>query len=427
MPRANIVDDLVPLAVPPADLELLPGNPRRGEVAAVKASYVHFGQRKPIVARRSDRTVIAGNHQLMAVRELGWDAIAVVWVEDDDATAEAFALTDNRTGELGTYNRPDLSAMMTRVAEAGLLEVTGWAREDLAELMTSLRPPPTTDPDELPAAPKQVISAPGDLWELGPHRLGVGDSTVGADVARLLGDEVPVLLVTDPPYGVSLDASWRTKAGLQRRGQTDRLEGDDRVDWGEAYALSGADVAFVWHAGLLGPAVAESLERVGYELRSQIVWVKPVFVIGRGHYHGKHESCWHAVKPGGRHDDAAYCWYAVRDGASGHWTGDRTQSTVWEAPAPRQIASGSAEHREDHPTQKPVSLFQRPIRNHSRGGELIYDAFAGSGTALIAAHMEGRRAAVMEKSPTYADLICRRWQRFTGEKPVRSGEVVAFE
>jgi hypothetical protein len=134
-----IAEDLRPLAFPVADLELLPGNPRRGDVDAVGRSLEEFGQRKPIVVRRSDRVVVAGNHTLQAAQRLGWESVAVVWVDDDDTRAKAFALADNRTAELGGYDDEALAEMIAGVrgADPELLAATGWSEADVLAVLAT--------------------------------------------------------------------------------------------------------------------------------------------------------------------------------------------------------------------------------------------------------------------------------------------------
>jgi DNA modification methylase len=151
---------------------------------------------------------------------------------------------------------------------------------------------------------------------------------------------------------------------------------DDRVDWGAAFALFPGDELYVWHAGLMAGPVAASLEREGFTIRSQIIWVKPHFALSRGAYHWQHEPCYYAVRAGGR----------------ARWQGDRTQSTVWEAPnANPHGGDRSGENTPTgHSTQKPVCLFERAILNHTRRGDAVYEPFSGSGTALIAAQKTGR-------------------------------------
>jgi DNA modification methylase len=171
---------------------------------------------------------------------------------------------------------------------------------------------------------------------------------------------------------------------------------DDRADWRAAWALFPGDVAYVWHAGNKAHIVAESIEASGFTIRAQIIWAKHQFVIGRGHYHPHHEPC----------------WYAVRESKTGHWTGDRTQSTLWQIGKPLNSETG-------HSTQKPVECMRRPIENNSSAGQAVYDPFLGSGTTLVAAEMMGRVCHGIEIDPGYCDVAVTRWENFTGKKAER--------
>ncbi len=231
------------------------------------------------------------------------------------------------------------------------------------------------------------------------HRITCGDSTDAAIVTLALGGHKPHLMVTDPPYGVEYDATWRGKAGHATMGKnrTGIVHHDDRADWREAWALFPGSIAYVWHGGLMAGVVAESLTSCGFVLRSQIIWNKTVMAMGRGDYHWKHEPCWYAVK------------------GTGVWEGDRKQTTVWDFASPLHIMGGSKETKTAHPTQKPVECMKRPIENNSSPGDWVYDPFSGSGTTIIAAEMAGRRCAAIELHPQYVDLAVRRWQTFTGK------------
>jgi DNA modification methylase len=271
-----------------------------------------------------------------------------------------------------------------------------------AQLEDELEPPEEVhpgqcDPDEVPEALPEAISRPGDLWILGEHRLLCGDSTTADDVARLLGTDKPHLMVTDPPYGVQYDPEWRAEAGMTvNANKLGKVANDDRCDWREAWALFPGDVAYVWHAGLHASEVQASLEAVGFKMRSQIIWVKDRFALSRGDYHWHHEPC----------------WYAVRDGSTGHWNGDRTQSTRWDIPAREDDGHG-------HGTQKPVECMACPMRNNSKAGDTVYEPFSGSGTSIIAGEMLGRRVLAMELEPRYVDIAVARWEQFTGKKARR--------
>jgi DNA modification methylase len=150
--------------------------------------------------------------------------------------------------------------------------------------------------------------------------------------------------------------------------------------------------------------VADSLIAAGFEIRSQIIWAKSQFVIGRGHYHPHHEPC----------------WYAVRKGATGHWAGDRKQTTLWQIPKPQKSETG-------HSTQKPVECMKRPIENNSNPGQAVYEPFSGSGTTIIAAEMTGRACHAIELSPAYVDVAVLRWQAFAGGVATLEGDGRTFE
>jgi DNA modification methylase len=265
-----------------------------------------------------------------------------------------------------------------------------------------------TDPDDVPPLPVDPVSALGDVWVLGAHRLICGDATDALAVDKVLAGVKPHLMVTDPPYGVEYDPSWRAKVNHDGPDDSKRATGkvlnDDRADWREAWALFPGDVAYVWHAGVFSPAVAESLVATRFAIRALIVWAKHRHTFGRGHYHHMHEPC----------------WYAVRVGSSGHWSGDRKQTTLWEIDSNRNNKTG-------HGTQKPVECMKRPIENNSSVGQAVYEPFAGSGTTIIAAEMTGRACHAIELSPGYADVCVKRWQAFTGKKAMHEETGQTFD
>ena len=200
-------------------------------------------------------------------------------------------------------------------------------------------------------------------------------------------------MVTDPPYGVDYDPTERRS--VQSAGSkpaTGVVHNDDRSDWREAWALFPGDVAYVWHGMLHAGDVFNSLKASDFIVRAEIVWRKSKFVIGRGHYHPMHESC----------------YYSVRKNATGHWAGDRKQTTVWDIDKPQKNETG-------HSTQKPVECMKRPIENNSSPGQAIYDPFVGSGTTIIACEQTGRSCHAVEISPAYVEVSILRWQAFTGK------------
>ncbi|HRD76268.1 MAG TPA: site-specific DNA-methyltransferase [Hyphomicrobiaceae bacterium] len=368
------------------------------QVAQIAGSIAEFGFNVPCLVDERG-VLVAGHGRLLAAQRLGLSQVPVIRLDHlTDAQARAYRIADNQIALNSGWDDALLSAEVARLKEDGVdLELLGFPEDELDRLLAGLdgEKGGNEDEDVVPEPPETPISRPGDLWILGRHRLLCGDATCASDVARLVGDVRPHLMVTDPPYGVDYDPSWRNDAGVSATARTGRVSNDDRADWREAWALFPGDVAYVWHAGVHARTVAESLDASGFPIRSQIIWSKSRFVLGRGDYHWQHEPC----------------FYAVRKGATGHWQGARDQSTVWT------IGGGGDEDAATvHGTQKPVECMRRPMVNNSERGDAVYEPFAGSGTTLIAAESIERRCFAMEIDPRYCDVIIERWQSFTGSK-----------
>ncbi|WP_051079673.1 DNA modification methylase [Methylosinus sp. LW4] len=395
----NSVTDLAVEAWPIERVRPYEGNPRIIPEAAIKkvaASIETYGWRQPLVVDK-EGVLVVGHARLLAAKRLGLTHVPVHVAADlTPEQARAYRLADNRTGEESRWNPDALKFELSSLGEIGFdLTLTGF---DLPEMTFLERP--VRDSKAPKGIGKRAVStvaigeiSRGEVWRLGEHRLLCGDSTDAADVARLLDEERPTLMVTDPPYGVDYDPSWRVRAGQSKTTRTGKVSNDDRVDWREAWALFPGDVAYVWHAGVHTHTVAESLLAASFELRAQIIWAKPHFALSRGDYHWQHEPC----------------WYAVRRGAKARWSGGRDQSTLWHLGG-----VGAPDSTTSHGTQKPVEAMKRPILNNSRQGDAIYEPFAGSGTTFIAAEMSGRRCFGMELDPKYCAAVILRWQEFTG-------------
>jgi DNA modification methylase len=363
---------------------------------ALRALLSEIGYADALLAREEEGHLVLVDGHLR--RSLDPDQVVPVLVLDVSAEeADKLLVTlDPLTGLAGSD--PDrLSELLDGVATSSaavreLLDAV--ARGAHLPARRGLVPPDTAPP--LPAVARSRV---GDLWILGSHRLLCGDATKQQDVSRLLAGARPLLTVTDPPYGVDYDPAWRERAA--RKGQlayaarrVGEVANDDRADWREAWNLCPSDVLYCWHAGRQAAVVQEGIEAAGFEVRAQIIWSKPHVPISRGHYHWRHEPC----------------WYAVRKGASAHWCGDRTQTTVWEMALDPNAGGG-------HATQKPVEAMERPIRNHDSPS--VYDPFLGSGTTLIACERAGRQLFGMEIDPRYVDVSVSRWEQFTGQRARR--------
>lgn len=400
--------------IPLKDLQQDPANARKHPEKNKKAlaqSLKRFGAARSIVVDKNN-VVRAGNGTIEAAAAAGIKDCVIVEANGDElvvvrrkgwseAEAMAYALADNQLQASSEWDKDrlgfQLGALMADGFEMGAIGFDKAELERLAKLPVLAN----MDDDVAPEPPANPRTLQGDLYMLGKHRLLCGDSTKPEDVERLLCGAIPLLMVTDPPYGVEYDPEWRDQAakdGLIGGGAraTGKVKNDDRVDWTEAYRLFPGPVAYVWHAGIFAGDVALNLAQADLLIRAQIIWRKQTFAISRGAYHWQHEPC----------------WYAVRKGAKSFWVGDRSQSTVWEA---GQLKADDT--RTNHGTQKPLELFRRAIANHDRGDEkVVYDPFAGSGTCLIAAEQLGATCLGMEIDPAYCDVIVERWENLTKQK-----------
>jgi len=364
------------------------------QVAKIAASMAEFGWTVPCLVS-DDGELIAGHGRVLAAEKLGLrDAPVIVLGHLSDEQRRAYRITDNKLTELGEWDEAVLSGELQLLAAEDFdLSLIGFDDAELDALLSGLDEETDTEgEDDIPEPPEDPVSRPGNLWTLGNHRLLCGDATVATDVERVLGTVKPLLMVTDPPYGVEYDPGWRNKTGASATKRTGKVLNDDRADWREAWALFPGDVAYVWHGALHAGEVAESLEVSGFKIRSQIIWAKDRLVLSRGDYHWQHEPCLYAVKKTGK----------------GHWAGDRKQTTLW------QIANKDQDADTVHGTQKPVECMRRPILNDSSPGQAVYEPFMGSGTTLIAAETTGRVCYGIELNPAYVDVAVERWQQFTG-------------
>jgi DNA modification methylase len=389
----------------------------------VAASLEQYRARQPIVVD-PDGVIVVGHVRRLAALKLGWKEFPVHVA--DNLTPEqirAYRLMDNRSHEETDW---DLGLLVPELTDLGSLSfdlsLTGFDPGELERLQVI--PIDEETANQAPPVPEVAVSRPGDLWLLGAHRVLCGDATSADAVEKLLVDQRPVLMVTDPPFGISLDGSWRDRAGLNGYGPaeppyvrqrtpghvTTTISGDTRADWSEAYMLvPSVEAAYVWHASVHANEVLDGLLRIGFCYPQQIIWNKGRMVLTRTHYWYQHEPCWYVRKKNAP-------WFGVPG----------ENSTVWDSPSPKFMLGASEEQKFDHPTQKPVELMRRPILNHLRKGELVYDGFLGSGTTLVAAELTERVCFGMEIDPKYVDVIVARWEQLTGKTAVLDGDSCSF-
>jgi DNA modification methylase len=372
--RGIVVPTVIPMQIQTWPIDKLVfyfRNPRKNDAAVDRmcGSIREFGFKIPCLAR-SDGEVIDGHLRLKAARKLGITDIPVILCDEwTPAQVKAFRIMVNRSAMWADWDEELLALELLDLQTSDFdLSLTGFDAKEIDDLILN----DTPDEDDAPPVPVLPVTQPGDLWLCGPHRVLCGDATDPALVARLLDERKPFLMVTDPPYGIELDSEWRDRAGLNSRGPAEpsylkhrtkghretTISGDTRADWSEAFALvPSLEVGYVWHASKFTREVLDGLLRIGFLHHQQIIWDKGRAVLTRTHYWFQHEPCWYVRKKNAP-------WYG-KAGAN---------STIWDSPS-KFIMGGSDETKFDHPTQKPVELMRKPILNHTKRGELIYDPF----------------------------------------------------
>jgi DNA modification methylase len=403
--------------IPISRLYCSPTNPRRNDAAVphVAASLRRFGWQQPIVARRSGE-VIAGNTRLKAAQELGMTEVPVWWFDGDDLAAVAFSIADNRTHEFAEWNDAELAKLLAQLKKEDSLDGVGYSEEDLDALVQQLRDEEEIDKaladDGAEEPPKVAVAKTGDLWVLGDHRLLCGDSTSLKDVLRVMAGEKAALVATDPPYLVDYTGERPNDSGKDWTDSYREIDIRDADGFFKAVFTNVLEVLghkaaiYCWHAHKRCGDIQRIWRDLGILDHQQIVWVKPTPVFGRVYWHFQHEPCVMGWKQGDKPE---------HDGVHEHtsvWTVD------WDGKA-RVVGN-------EHPTEKPVELFVRPIKKHTKPGDLVFEPFSGSGSQLIAAERTGRRCRAIEISPPFVDVGIRRWQKATGLQATLDGDGRTF-
>lgn len=402
--------------------DLIPyeNNPRNNDEAVeyVAASIREFGFKVPIVID-SDGVIVAGHTRLKAALKLGLDEVPCIVADDltPDQVA-AFRLADNKVSEQATWAEDKLVEELKKLGE---FDMTKFGFD--AELTE--KDPEDIIQDEVPAPPRKAKSKLGQIYQLGRHRLIVGDSTDPEVVDKLMDGATADLWITDPPYNVDYEGGTKEKLKIENDTWADHAAFVNFLQKAfEAVRdhLTAGGGYYVWHAQMETMAFVEALQGAGFQVRQYLAWIKDIFVLGRQDYQWRQEGC-------------LYGW---KDGASHYFIDDRTQSTVFE------IGGHDIDHmsKEDmrellrtiydlpsdaitcerpkrsllHPTMKPVQLIAKIMKNSSRPGDIVIDTFGGSGTTLIAAEQLGRTCYTAELDPCYADVIIQRWEEITGEE-----------
>ena len=367
------------------------------QVAQIAASIREFGWTNPVLVD-GERGIIAGHGRVLAARKLGMDKVPVIELSHlTEAQRKAYILADNKLAMNAGWDDELLALELGELQAEGFdLDLIGF---DASEIDALLNDPEVingglTDPDAAPEVQAEAVSKPGDVWLLGKHRVMCGDSTSIESMEALCTGQLVDLLLTDPPYNVAYEG--KTKDALKIKNDA-MADGDFRQFLRDAYTAADAvmkpgAVFYIWHADSEGYNFRGAAHDAGWQVRQCLIWRKNSLVMGRQDYHWQHEPC-------------LYGW----KGGAGHlWASDRKQTTILEFDRP--IRNG------EHPTMKPVAMFEYQMLNNTKVGDAVLDSFGGSGTTLIAAEKNGRVARIMELDPKYVDVIVRRWQDFTGKR-----------
>lgn len=400
-------------------------NPRKNDKAidSVAASIQDFGFKVPIIVD-SDNVIIAGHTRLEAAKKLGLDEVPVVVASDlTPERIKAFRLADNKVAEIASWDEETLAAELEALQQLGVnMYDYGFVKADFAEL-GEVEEMEADDVGSDTDVPTKTRSEAGDIWQLGEHRLLVGDATNKTNIQQLLDGEKLDLLMTDPPYGVSYQGGTEDEMTIEN----DDLQGEQLQEF--LYnAFSAADSVmrpgaafYIWHASSTVDAFLLSAKDAGWLVKQHLMWVKSSIVLGRQDYQWQHEPCLYGWKPG-----------------THYFTFDRTSTTVFdderkpldkmnktqlknlvlqmqnEQAAGDIIREDKPARNGDHPTMKPVKLIARLVANSTRRGDRVGDLFAGSGSTLLACEQLGRICYAAELDPKYADVIIKRWEELTG-------------
>ena len=384
--------------IPITDVVPYEKNPRNNDdaVESTANSIKEFGWQQPIVVDKNN-IIIVGHTRLKAAEKLKLETVPVLVAENlSEEQVKAYRLADNKTGELADWDMALLNEELEGIAELDMDDFGFELAEDSEEVV---------DDDFDVEVPDEPTSKLGQIYQLGNHRLMVGDSTDTKQVEALMGGQQADLLVTDPPYNVALGMGGSVDEARKRHRRTDGLViMNDKMEDSKfreflvsVYTAAKNNMKagasfYIWHADSERFNFEGAAKDVGWQVRETLIWNKNSITLGRQDYQWKHEPCLYGWNEGGSH-----AWYS-----------DRKQSTVLNFDRPTSSKL--------HPTMKPVPLFDYQIKNSSKQGDLVLDLFGGSGTTMIACEQNGRHAYLMELDPKYADVIITRWEEFTGKK-----------
>ena len=378
------------------------------QVAQIAASIKEFGWTNPILIDGANG-IIAGHGRLLAARKLGHTEVPTIELSElTETQKKAYIIADNRLALNAGWDNEMLTIELNDLLADGFaLDILGFDPKEIAALLEPEVVEGLTDEDAVPDVPEEPKTKLGDIYLLGKHRLMCGDSCSLPDMEKLCDGQLVDMWLTDPPYNVAVQggnhANPERKNGLKIL--NDKMPDEEfRKFLRDAYVtadlvMKPGAVFYIWHADSEGYNFRGAAKDAGWSVRQCLIWKKSSIVMGRQDYHWKHEPC-------------LYGW---KEGAGHLWATDRKQTTILEFDRPSRNG--------EHPTMKPVALFEYQMLNNTKGGDIVLDSFGGSGTTMLAAEKHGRYARLMELDPKYCDVIVNRWEDFTGKKAILLTEV----
>ncbi|MGA5590078.1 site-specific DNA-methyltransferase [Enterococcus mundtii] len=401
------LEDLKPADYNPR-VKLEPG---MDEYEKLKQSILEFGFVDPPIFNKRTGNLVGGHQRVAVAKDLGvCEEIEVSVVDLPLEKEKALNVALNKIS--GQWDEEKL-AILLKELDTEDLDLSGFSEDEIQDVIDQFDMKLDMENEaiddnyqiELPEEPKAKLS---DIYQLGNHRLMCGDSTDKTQVSLLLDGNQADMLITDPPYNVALGMGGSVDDARKRHRRQDGLViMNDHMEDKEflqflisAYSaakenLKAGGSFYIWHADSEGYNFRKAAIEVGLQVRQNLIWVKNSITLGRQDYQWKHEPC-------------LYGW---NDGDSHSWYSDRKQATVLEFDKPTVS--------KEHPTMKPVPLFDYQIKNSSRKGDKVLDIFGGSGTTMIACEQNDRQAYLMELDPRYVDVIINRWEEFTGKKAIK--------
>lgn len=377
------------------------------QIEQIKNSILKFGFSDPIAVWGDNNIIVEGHGRYTALQQLGYEEVECIRLDHlSEEERRAYTLTHNKLTMNTGFDMDVLTAELEQLQEMDFdLSLTGFDMDELDSLLNFDDDSETevTEDEyevELPEEPRAKL---GDIYQLGRHRLMCGDSTDKATIERLMDGNEADLYLTDPPYNINYQGGTKDKLTIQNDNMEDSAFCDFLID-----AFKSADnvmkkgaVFYIWHAGTEGYNFMKACREVDWKVKQCLVWNKNQLVMGRQDYQWKHEPC-------------LYGW---KEGASHFWANDRKQTTVLDFDKP--VRNG------EHPTMKPVKLFDYQIKNNTKANDIVLDTFGGSGTTLIACEQNNRICYTCELDPKYVDVIIDRWEQLTGEKAEKINVEVA--